>query len=79
MSVKVFKQLGGNFEGGWSTRYIHTKRKLPMHVNYFSIPYSKKKYRICKKINGKTETFGYFNRVYEAEMFLELLDLGNVA
>ena len=71
MSLKIFRQLCGN--RGWSTRYLHTKRKLPMHVNYYPAAASLKKYRVCRKVNNKTVTFGYFNNVFEAEGYVEML------
>jgi len=69
MSIIVFKLL----HGGWSTRHKHTRRRLPMHVNYYDNEASLKKYRVCRKVDGETVTFGYFDKVYEAEMFTQLL------
>ena len=74
MSVLIFQELMSN--RGKSTRYLHTKRKLPMHVNYFPSDASNKKYRVCRKVNDKTVTFGYFNKVYEAEGFVQMLGWG---
>ena len=44
-----------------------------MHVNYYPNERSKKKYRVCRKINGKQVTLGYFNNVFEAEGYVEML------
>ena len=70
MSTKVFAELLNR--RGWSTRYIHTKRKLPMHVNFYPGE-GNRRYRICRKLNGETKTLGYFRNVFEAEGYLAML------
>lgn len=56
-------------KGGWSTRTKDSTRTLSKHVNSYPNLSSKKKYRVCRKVNGKTVTFGYFNTQYEANAY----------
>ena len=62
-----------NGNAGWTTRFVHKKRHMPMHVNYFKSDASLKKYRVCKKVNGEVITFGYFNLVREAAVCAEFV------
>lgn len=55
--------------GGWSTRTKDSTKVLPKHVNFFPNDNSKKKYRVCRKVNNKTVTFGYFETSYEAKAY----------
>ena len=51
----------------WSTRHKPENMKLTKHVNSWA--QGNKKYRVCRKVAGKTVTFGYFNSQYEANAF----------
>lgn len=51
MSVYSLKQ-------GWGTRYKF--KSFPKYLYYFGSSTSKKKFRVCKKVNGKVVTVGYF-------------------
>lgn len=53
--------------GGWSTRCKNENNTLTKHVNRWALGH--KKYRVCRKVNGKTITFGYFDSQYEANAF----------
>ena len=62
--------LRGN-KRGWSTRYkFHS---LPKHVYLFQSSTSKKKFRVCKKVFGKTITIGYYKTLEQATKIAKLL------
>ena len=55
MKVNIDKQ---------STRYKF--KSLPKYVYLFQTGKSKKVFRICKKVDGKTKTLGYYKNLEDA-------------
>ena len=62
MSIKSHNK--GN--KGHSTRYKF--KSLPKYVYFFLTKDSKKVYRVCKKVQGKTVTKGYFKDLKDAKL-----------
>ncbi len=60
---------------GVTTRTKH--KELPMYVYTFDIPTCKKKFRVCRKVNGKTKTFGYYAKLHQAERLARRIAKGN--
>lgn len=62
--------------GSHSTRYKH--KRLPKGVYYFKnankSAIGKKPYRVCKKVNNETVTYGYFKYLDEATAFLQMIN-----
>ena len=61
---------------GISTRTKH--KELPMYVYMYDVPTSKKKFRVCRKVNGETKTFGYFHKMFQAARLARKITNGNI-
>ena len=48
-----------------------------MYVYNFDIPTCNKKFRVCRKVGGATITYGYFEKLHEAERLARRILRGN--
>lgn len=60
---------------GVTTRTKHME--LPMYVYTYPNEKSKKKFRVCRKVNGQTKTFGYYAKLHQAERLARRIAKGN--